>query len=202
MAYVLSGARGSTFAAGMDPTRDDVCFCLPTLGQFKYVQELCLRTTLCGSNMEVVLLEEGMYYQAGTAPGQGTVLQLQDCTQNVAPAPRLPRITRSYRRNVNAVPVYPPSPTAASSGTKRKLGGSRGNDTSGNKRAQVVPSEPTKAEVISEVKGIPQQRNNLQKLQIPLVCLLTDWHKAMPAVSPTDCIFKDSWPYTAREESD
>jgi hypothetical protein len=99
---------------------DNVHFHLPTLREFKYVQELCLCTNLYGRSTEVVLLERGIDGQAGTAPGQGTVLQVQDCTQNVTLAPHPPQITWSYSGSINIVPVYPPSPTLASSSTKHK----------------------------------------------------------------------------------
>jgi hypothetical protein len=63
-------------------------------------------------------------------------------------------------------------------------------------------SEPTNAEIINRLKRICRWSDNPHQLETPSVRLLTDWHKAMPTISPTNCILKDSWPYIACKESE
>lgn len=114
MAFALSWKN--TFEAGMDSTRDNVRFRLPTIGEFVFARELCYCTTLYSRGTEVLLLEECADGQAGTSPAQGAG---QDTPRGVAPtsasAPR--RITRSSAKQE---PTPSPSSTPAPIGRKRK----------------------------------------------------------------------------------
>jgi hypothetical protein len=199
VSYIM--VKKNAFEAGFDPTRNDTCFNIPHLGRFRFQEDLCYRTTLCGRSTEVVRLgRDGQQHD----PGEKHLLL---CIEPIA-------IHNPQRRSPSG------HPGAHKLVTKRKSGSQDAHSSSKKSKHasgdHVKPSTPIGdqnepaissadgskldgSDKLAKVKKIVRTDDATSNLEEHLAAHLESINMDPEYQNKETVTFKDLWPYESRK---